>query len=99
MPVIGFLQAGSPEPNAQRVAAFRKGLSETGFGDQSVVIEFRWAAGQANRLPEMAADLVRRPVHVIPTPVSTAAAGARQAPTARGHSFFRPPPRSPALPV
>ena len=82
MPVIGFLQAGSPEPNAQRVAAFRKGLSETGFGDQSVVIEFRWAAGQANRLPEMAADLVRRPVDVIATPVSTAAAVAARAATA-----------------
>jgi putative ABC transport system substrate-binding protein len=81
MPVIGFLQAGSPEPNAQRVAAFRKGLSETGFGDQSVVIEFRWAAGQANRLPEMAADLVRRPVDVIATPVSTAAAVAARAAT------------------
>jgi ABC-type uncharacterized transport system substrate-binding protein len=72
----------SPEPNAQRVAAFRKGLSETGFGDQSVVIEFRWAAGQANRLPEMAADLVRRPVDVIATPVSTAAAVAARAATA-----------------
>ena len=66
MPVVGFLHGGSPEPISENLAAFRKGLSETGYVEgQNVTIEFRWAAGQLNRLPEMAADLVRRRVAVI----------------------------------
>ena len=54
MPVIGYLYEGSPEPTAQLLAAFRKGLSESGYVEErSVTIEFRWAQGQYDRLPEL----------------------------------------------
>jgi putative ABC transport system substrate-binding protein len=82
MPVVGFLHYGSPEPNVKRVAAFRKGLSETGFIEaQNVAIEFRWAAGQDDRLQELASDLVRRRVAAIATPGSTPAALAAKSAT------------------
>jgi putative tryptophan/tyrosine transport system substrate-binding protein len=82
LPVIGFLHSSSPEPMNNFVAAFRKGLSEAGFVEgQNVAIEFRWAAGQVDRLPELAADLVRRGVTVIATPGSTPAAIAAKAAT------------------
>ena len=75
MPVIGFLHTGSAEENVQRLAAYRKGLSETGFVEgQNVAIVFRWAEGHNDRLPGMAADLIRRQVAVIATPGSTEAA-------------------------
>ena len=65
-PVIGFLHGGAPAQNADRLAGFRKGLRETGFVEgQNLEIEFRWAEGQTERLPESAADLVRRRVAVI----------------------------------
>src|ERR1700758_3320945 len=75
MPVIGFLHAGSPEANVKHVAAFLKGLSEAGYVDKrNVTIEYRWAENRDDRLPELAADLVRRGVAVIATPGTTQAA-------------------------
>jgi len=82
MPVIGYLYSGSPESSVQRVAAFRKGLNETGYIEgQNVAIEFRWANDRTDRLPEMASDLARRGVAVIATPASTPAALAAKAAT------------------
>jgi putative tryptophan/tyrosine transport system substrate-binding protein len=74
-PVIGFLHASAPESYIQAVAAFRKGLSEAGYVEgRNVAIEFRWAYDDASRFSELAADLVRRQVAVIVTPVGTATA-------------------------
>jgi putative tryptophan/tyrosine transport system substrate-binding protein len=66
MPVVGFLHVGSAEAFPQIVTAFRGGLKETGFIEgQSVSIDFRWADGKYDRLPTLAAELVRRQVAVI----------------------------------
>jgi putative ABC transport system substrate-binding protein len=71
MPVVGYLEPGLPDAMAHRLAAFRKGLNETGYVEgQNVAIEYRWAQDQYDRLPELAADLVRRRVAVIATPGS-----------------------------
>jgi putative ABC transport system substrate-binding protein len=68
LPVIGYLSSRSLDDSAALVAAFRKGLGEAGFIEgQNVAIEYHWAEGQYDRLPEMAADLVRRGVAVLVT--------------------------------
>ena len=68
MPAIGYLSARSPTDTAHLVAAFRRGLGENGFVEgQNVTIEYRWALGQYDRLPAMAAELVRRQVTVLTT--------------------------------
>ena len=70
MPVVGFLSFGSPDTSAHLVAAFRKGLGETGYVEnQNVTIEFRWAQNQRDRLPELAADLARRQVGIARVPL------------------------------
>ena len=82
VPVIGYLAAGTPETWTNVVAAFRKGLGEIGFAEgQNVAIEFRWARNELDRLPELAADLVRRRPVVIVTPSSAAATLAAKAAT------------------
>jgi putative ABC transport system substrate-binding protein len=66
MPVIGYLSARSPQDTTHLVEAFRRGLSEAGFIEgQNVMIEYRWALGQHDRLPKLAAELVRKPVAVL----------------------------------
>src|SRR5712691_3075534 len=66
LPVIGYLHYASPGPNAPNVAAFRQGLSETGYVEgQNAAIEYRWAEGRHDRLPALATDLVGRKVDVI----------------------------------
>jgi putative ABC transport system substrate-binding protein len=74
VPVIGYLSAGSPEGFATRLAAFRVGLQETGYREgENVAIQYRWAEGQNDRLPALAAELVARQVTVIATPGAVAA--------------------------
>jgi putative tryptophan/tyrosine transport system substrate-binding protein len=66
VPVIGFLNTRGPEQDAHLLAAFRQGLRETGYVEgRNVTIDYRWAEGHNNRLPALAADLVRRQVTVI----------------------------------
>jgi len=80
MPVVGFLHAGVP--NQIVLAPFREGLSQAGFVEgRNVAVEFRWAQDNNSRLPELAADLVRRGVAVIVTPGTTPAALAAKAAT------------------
>jgi putative ABC transport system substrate-binding protein len=89
-PVIGFLHSGSPGPNANRLAGFRKGLREAGFVEgQNITIEFRWAEDRNERLRELAADLVRQKVDVITTLSATQAALAAKAATAAVPHVFQ----------
>jgi putative ABC transport system substrate-binding protein len=83
MPVVAFIHGGSAEASARQVAAFRKGLNETGYVEgQNVTVEYHWLEGQYDRLPALAADLVRRQVAVIATPGTLQAALAAKAATA-----------------
>jgi putative tryptophan/tyrosine transport system substrate-binding protein len=83
LPVIGFVDSGSAEASAGYVAAFRKGLGETGYVEgQNVTVEYHWLEGQYDRLPALMADLVRRRVAVIATPASFPASIAAKAATA-----------------
>jgi putative ABC transport system substrate-binding protein len=79
MPVIGYLNSGSPESDTPRLTGLRRGLNESGYVEgRNLVIEYRWAGNQADRLPALAADLVQLPVAVIVAsgPPSTFAAKA-----------------------
>jgi len=82
MPVVGYLGSTTPERSTKRLAAFRKGLRDAGFEEgKNVAIEFRWADGREERMPELVADLIRRGVAVIVAPASTAGALAAKAAT------------------
>ena len=83
MPVVGYLNASSPTINSEFLVAFRRGLAETGYVEgQNVTVDYRWAQDEYHRLPELAADLVRRQVAVIVSTGGPAAAMAAKAATA-----------------
>src|SRR5262249_46901905 len=87
MPVIGYLDGGAPETSARFIAAFRKGLSEAGYAEgRNVAIEYRWAYDNFDRLPELASNLVRRPVSVIAAVGGVPVALAAKAATGRFRS-------------
>jgi putative ABC transport system substrate-binding protein len=81
-PVIGFLNAASPDGYAERLRGFRQGLKDEGFGEgENVSVEYRWAESQINRVPAMATELVRRQVSVIVATGGNAATIAAKAAT------------------
>jgi putative ABC transport system substrate-binding protein len=81
-PIVGLINSRSAQDAVRNVAAFRKGLDETGYVEgQNVMVEYHWLEGQFDRLPAVMADLVRRRVDVIATPAFRAAAQAAKAAT------------------
>jgi putative ABC transport system substrate-binding protein len=82
LPTIGYLHGNTAQATRHQITAFEEGLSQTGYIDrQNVAIEYRWADGQYDRLPTLAADLVRRQVAVISTGTPVAALAAKRATT------------------
>ena len=106
LPVVGLVNVRSSDVSARQVAAFRKGLSETGYVEsQNVKVEYHWLDGQFDRLPAVMADLVRRGVAVIALPGSNAGArdrggirNTRAQPARRAVRRFRCIPHRPARP-
>jgi len=87
--VIGFLGGGSPELSADRLRAFRQGLSETGYVESNnVAVEYRWAEGPYDRLPALAADLVRNRISVLAALDTPATLAAKAATTTIPIAFF-----------
>jgi putative ABC transport system substrate-binding protein len=83
LPVVGFINNGTPDASARYVAAFRKGLNEAGYVEgQSVTVEYHWLEGRLDQAPAVIADLVRRQVAVIATPGNTPTSLAAKAATA-----------------
>src|SRR5499427_2961962 len=83
LPIVSFVNVRSADASARNAAAFRKGLSETGYVEgQDVMVEYHWLDGHYDRLPAIMADLVRRRVAVIATPSFSAGAQAAKAATA-----------------
>ena len=82
LPVIGYLNGGSPDSDTPRLTGLRRGLNETGYVEgRNLVIEYRWAANQFDRLPALAADLVQIRVAVIVSPGLPATLAAKAATT------------------
>ena len=89
MPIVGFLGGTSPDTLADRLRAFRQGLKDTGYIEgENLAIEYRWAENQIERLPELAADLVRRKVAVIAATGGLSTTLAAKAPPRPSRSYL-----------
>ena len=90
MPVVGYLGSETPEKFGIRVTAFQQGLSAMGYDEgRNVKIEYHWANGQNERLPALAADLVRRQVTVIVTPGSVVCSTCSKGSNQNNSDYFR----------